>query len=58
MDDFSLAAYDYALPPELIAQEPTARRDASRLMVLDLPGDTREHRVFRELPELFRPGMC
>lgn len=56
MDDFSLAAYDYALPPELIAQEPAPSRDASRLMVLDLPCDTREHRVFRDLPELFRPG--
>ena len=30
-----LAEYDFALPPELIAQEPPATRGASRMLILD-----------------------
>jgi S-adenosylmethionine:tRNA ribosyltransferase-isomerase len=30
-----IADFDYELPPELIAQEPLAERDASRMLVLD-----------------------
>jgi len=42
---------DYDLPSELIAQHPTARRDASRLLVYDrVTGDVR-HRTFAELPD-------
>ena len=48
--------YDYALPPELIAQAPTARRDESRLMVVDRTSGTIAHRTFRELPEFFAAG--
>jgi S-adenosylmethionine:tRNA ribosyltransferase-isomerase len=45
------AELDYELPPELIAQQPAARRDESRLLVYDrATGDVR-HRRFRELPE-------
>jgi S-adenosylmethionine:tRNA ribosyltransferase-isomerase len=43
---------DYDLPPELIAQQPTARRDESRLLVYSRAGGEVEHHVFRELPEL------
>ena len=46
------AALDYELPPELIAQTPTARRDASRLLVYRRGSGDVEHRVFSELPEL------
>jgi len=46
--------YDFDLPERLIAQRPAPERDASRLLVLD--GDRIEHRVFRELPALVRPG--
>jgi S-adenosylmethionine:tRNA ribosyltransferase-isomerase len=48
--------YDFELPPELIAQEPLDRRDASRLMVLRRSTGEIEHRIFRDLPGLFEPG--
>jgi S-adenosylmethionine:tRNA ribosyltransferase-isomerase len=43
---------DYDLPPELIAQHPSPRRDESRLLVYSRATGEVEHRVFRELPEL------
>ena len=43
---------DYDLPPELIAQQPAARRDESRLLVYSRATGEVEHRVFRELPDL------
>lgn len=48
----------YELPPELIAQTPLPRRDASRLMVLDKLSGAWEHRHFFELPQLLRKGDC
>ena len=42
---------DYALPPELIAQHPAARRDESRLLVVDRATGAVRHRRFSELPE-------
>jgi S-adenosylmethionine:tRNA ribosyltransferase-isomerase len=50
--------FDYHLPAELIAQDPLAVRDSSRLLVLDRASGEISHRVFRELPELLRPGDC
>ena len=49
------ADYDFDLPPELIAQAPLARRDASRLMVIDRHAGTIQHRRFADLPTLLRP---
>jgi S-adenosylmethionine:tRNA ribosyltransferase-isomerase len=43
---------DYDLPPELIAQQPAARRDGSRLLVYSRASGEVEHHVFREVPEL------
>lgn len=53
-DSFS-QLLDYTLPPELIAQEPLAKRDESRLMVLDRQKKSIEHRHFYDLPELLQP---
>ena len=51
---FSLAEFDYDLPPELIAQSPLAERTASRLLVV---GNAHlEDRRFSDLPGLLRAG--
>ncbi len=48
--------FDYSLPPHLVAQTPVARRDQSRLLVVDRARHTVEHRTFGELPEFLRSG--
>jgi S-adenosylmethionine:tRNA ribosyltransferase-isomerase len=52
--EFTLSDFDFALPPELIAQHPAAERSGSRLLDgrLAPPID----RIFRELPGLLQPG--
>ncbi len=52
--EYTLADFDFELPPELIAQHPAAERSASRL--LDGTGALPVDRVFRELPSLLAPG--
>jgi S-adenosylmethionine:tRNA ribosyltransferase-isomerase len=51
-----LEAYDFDLPPELIAQEPARVRDASRLMVLDRAAAGCRHARFSGLPGRLRSG--
>ena len=50
----TLADFDYALPPELVAQAPLPLRSASRLLVLD--GERRTDAGFVNLPQWLRPG--
>jgi len=51
-----LDEFDYHLPPELIAQEPSSRRDASRLLTVERVTGTVNERPFARIPELFRKG--
>src|ERR1039458_5937039 len=53
-----LAAFDYHLPEELIAQQPLADRAASRMLVVYRDENRWEDRLFRELPEFLHPGDC
>jgi S-adenosylmethionine:tRNA ribosyltransferase-isomerase len=46
-----LSELDYELPPELVAQHPADRRDASRLLVYDRRTGSVRHRTFAELPD-------
>lgn len=48
--------FDFELPPELIAQTPLAERSASRMLVLDVAAQTRQDRMFRDLPTFLREG--
>ena len=43
--------FDYALPPDLIAQEPPAERGTSRMLVLHRADGRLEHRRVSDLPE-------
>jgi S-adenosylmethionine:tRNA ribosyltransferase-isomerase len=54
MDPFEIL--DYELPPELIAQQPVARRTDARLMVIDRQAETIAHQHIRDLPDILRPG--
>ena len=48
--------YDFELPNAQIAQQPLARRDASRLMVVDRGEDEISHGTFGDIVDLFAPG--
>jgi S-adenosylmethionine:tRNA ribosyltransferase-isomerase len=50
------ADFDFALPPELIAQYPAAKRDESRLLVLNRVDGSIKHRKFRDILEFLRDG--
>jgi S-adenosylmethionine:tRNA ribosyltransferase-isomerase len=56
LERIRLDDYDFTLPPDRIAQQPPAERDAARLLVLDRAAGTRQHREIRALPALLRPG--
>ena len=48
--------FDYELPEELIAQTPAEPRDSSRMLCYRRDTDEVFHRIFRDLPEILRPG--
>ena len=55
MTDFDLAAYDFSLPADLIAQRPPERRDGARMLVLDRRTGFIEDHLFTDLPAFVRP---
>ena len=48
--------FNYELPPELIAQTPAARREESRLLVVNRRTGTFSHHIFADLPNLIPAG--
>ena len=50
------ADFNFNLPPELIAQQPTTQRDQSRLLVLHRDTGQIEHRQFRDVLDFFFEG--
>jgi S-adenosylmethionine:tRNA ribosyltransferase-isomerase len=51
-----VAAFDFELPSELIAQQPSRERDEARLMRLDRVTGARTHHRVGDLPDLLVPG--
>jgi S-adenosylmethionine:tRNA ribosyltransferase-isomerase len=51
---YCLSDFDFALPPELIAQHPASERTASRL--LDGRSSPPINRIFKDLPSLLKAG--
>lgn len=55
-DELLVSDFDFALPEELIAQEPPAVRGASRMLHLDRASGVVADRQFADLPALLQPG--
>lgn len=51
-----LSQFKFKLPEELIAQEPAAQRDESRLMVLNKKTGEIEHKIFKDVISYFDEG--
>jgi S-adenosylmethionine:tRNA ribosyltransferase-isomerase len=48
--------FDFALPEELIAQNPLQKRDECKLMVIDREHKTITHRQFHDIVEYLKPA--
>lgn len=53
-----LSEFDFTLPEQLIAQHPLPERDQARMMVVHKDTGRREHRRFRELPDILQAEHC
>jgi S-adenosylmethionine:tRNA ribosyltransferase-isomerase len=51
-----ISEFDYDLPPELIAQEPLERRDASRMLVVQRQDESFADSEFSALPRYLKKG--
>jgi S-adenosylmethionine:tRNA ribosyltransferase-isomerase len=56
MNGLRVADFDFDLPPELIAQQPTAERGESRMLVMDRVTGALRDTAFAEFPSLLSPG--
>ncbi len=55
-ENLTLSDFDFDLPESLIAQEPSAQRDCSRLLAIDRAGGGISHRIFSDLEQYLVPG--
>jgi S-adenosylmethionine:tRNA ribosyltransferase-isomerase len=56
MADLTTGDFDYDLNPDYIAYHPSARREESRLLVLDRSSGETAHRVFRDVTDYLGEG--
>jgi S-adenosylmethionine:tRNA ribosyltransferase-isomerase len=56
MSSLRVADFDFALPPELIAQQPPTERGQSRMLVMSRATGALRDASFAELPALLHPG--
>src|ERR1700730_17560135 len=56
IDSMRRTDFHFDLPPELIAQRPTATRSASRMLVVDGADGSRRDLQFRDFPSLLGPS--
>jgi S-adenosylmethionine:tRNA ribosyltransferase-isomerase len=56
IDAVLVSDFDFHLPDELIAQEPLAARDASRMLCVDRASGRWSDSLFRDFPERLRSG--
>lgn len=54
----NVSDFDYQLPEELIAQQPSEQRDGCRLLVVHRDTGVIEHRRFSDILEYLNPGDC
>lgn len=52
----NLSDFNYHLPPDLIAQQPSEKRDRSRMMILNRNTGCISEDIFLNLPEYLEPG--
>ncbi|HQR05812.1 MAG TPA: tRNA preQ1(34) S-adenosylmethionine ribosyltransferase-isomerase QueA [Gemmatales bacterium] len=55
-EELQISDFDYHLPPELIAQEPSVRREDARLLVVNRATQTVTHHHVYDLPRLLNAG--
>lgn len=55
-EKYHTSDFAFELPQEQIAQYPSERRDASRLLVVDREADSLRHGHFPDIVDLIRPG--
>ena len=57
MQRMKLSQFRYDVPEELVAQYPLDNRDDSRLMIINRETGTFEHRMFKDVVDIFDEAM-